>query len=69
MEIKKRAETLGDFCASIGISYFTGFRAQKSGALRVIRCGRRILVSAEEIERVMREGLTVQPKPSNPEAA
>jgi predicted site-specific integrase-resolvase len=58
--IERRAEPLREFCASVGISYDTGFRAYKSGVLRVIRAGKRILVPRDEIERVLREGLVAR---------
>lgn len=56
----RRAEGLRQFCESMAFSYDTGFRAAKSGALRVIYVGRKILVPADEIERVLREGLNIR---------
>lgn len=55
--VNRRAETLKEFCASIGISYDSGYRAAKDGRLFVIRFGTRILVPTTEAERVAREGL------------
>jgi len=59
---KKRAETLDEFAQSLGISYFTVWRAAKSGVLRTIRVGTRYLVPCDEAERVSREGLQLRPK-------
>lgn len=53
----RRAETLKEFCRSLGVSEDSGWRAVKSGKLKSIRFGHRILVPAAEIERVLREGL------------
>jgi excisionase family DNA binding protein len=57
MEIQKRAEPLKQVAASFNISYDTFFRAAKSGKIKIIRFGNRILVPADEIERISREGL------------
>jgi predicted site-specific integrase-resolvase len=53
----KRAETLKEFAASIGVSYDSVFRASRDGRLKVIRFGKRLLVPAAEADRVAREGL------------
>jgi excisionase family DNA binding protein len=53
----RRAEPVKEFCRSFGVSYDSGRRAIKNGTLKVIRFGNRILVPADEIERVQREGL------------
>jgi excisionase family DNA binding protein len=57
METQKRAEPLKLVAASFNISYDTFFRAAKSGKIKTIRFGNRILVPADEIERISREGL------------
>ena len=65
----KRAEPLKQFAESIGASYDTCFRAAHDGRLKVIYFGKRILVPAAEIERVMQEGLTrSSAKPGRPGA-
>jgi excisionase family DNA binding protein len=40
----------------IGVSTFTTRRLIKSGDLRAVRVGRRLLIPESEVERVMREG-------------
>jgi len=59
---KKRAEPLDEFAQSLGISYFTVWRAARSGVLRTIRIGARYLVPFDEAERVSREGLELEPR-------
>lgn len=56
-DVPRRAEPLKAFCRSVGISYDSGRRAIADGKLRIFRFGNLILVPAEEIERVTREGL------------
>jgi len=51
------AQTLKRFAACFDISYDSAFRAARDGKLKTIRFGKRRLVPAEEIARVMREGL------------
>ena len=46
-----------DFCLSYGVSKDTAHRAVKCGSLRTIRIGRRILIPADEVARIGREGL------------
>ena len=55
--IPKRAESLREFAKSLSISYDSAFRKAISGELRTVRFGRRILVPADEVERVIKEGL------------
>lgn len=55
--ILRRAESLREFAASLGISYDSAFRKAQSGQLKTVRFGRRVLVPAPEIERVLAEGL------------
>ncbi len=55
--VVKRAESLREFAESIGISYDSAFRAYQSGRLKCVRFGKRVLVPAQEIERVVAEGL------------
>jgi predicted site-specific integrase-resolvase len=54
---QKRGEGLKELSESLGVSYDSLWRATKSGALRVIRIGKRVVVPAAEIERISREGL------------
>jgi predicted site-specific integrase-resolvase len=54
---QKRGEGLKELSESLGVSYDSLWRAAKSGALRVIRIGKRVVVPAAEIERISREGL------------
>jgi predicted site-specific integrase-resolvase len=56
-EKKSRAEGLRDLAGSLGVSYDTLWRMSKTGALRTIRIGKRLVVPAAEIERIEREGL------------
>lgn len=53
----RRAEGLREFAASIGVSYDSAFRKAASGELKTVRFGRRILVPAAEVKRVLAEGL------------
>jgi len=55
--VVRRAEGLRQFAESLGVSYDSAFRKATSGDLKTIRFGKRILVPAEEVERVLREGL------------
>ena len=55
--VLRRAEGLREFAESLTISYDSAFRKATSGELRTVRFGRRILVPADEVERVMKEGL------------
>jgi excisionase family DNA binding protein len=55
--ISRRAEGLREFAASLGVSYDSVFRRAQDGRLKTVRFGKRRLVPAEEIARVMREGL------------
>jgi hypothetical protein len=55
--MEKRAEPLKQVAASFNISYDTAFRAAKSGRIKTIRFGKRLLVPVVEIERLSREGL------------
>jgi hypothetical protein len=57
MASEKRAEPLKQVCTSFGFSYDLGFRAAKDGRLKTIRFGKRLYVTASEIERLSREGL------------
>jgi len=56
----KRAIGLRAFAESLDISYDTAFRAARAGTLRTIRVFTKILVPAEEVDRVLREGLQVR---------
>lgn len=60
MEAQRRAESLKEVAASFGTSYDTLFRAAKAGHIKTIRFGKRLLVPAEEIERISREGLALR---------
>ena len=53
----RRAEGLREFASSIGVSYDSAFRAAQDGRLKTLRFGKRRLVPADEIARVMRDGL------------
>jgi hypothetical protein len=53
----RRAEGLREFAASLGVSYDSAYRRAKDGRLKTFRFGKRLLVPASEIVRVMREGL------------
>jgi hypothetical protein len=53
----RRAEPPKEFCRSLGVSYDSGRRAVRTGKLKTIRFGHRVLVAVHEIERVQREGL------------
>lgn len=46
-----------DFCARIGISRSTFWKHARAGKIRVIKIGSRVLVPADEAQRVAREGL------------
>jgi predicted site-specific integrase-resolvase len=54
---RQRAEGLRELAESLDVSYDTLWRASKSGALRTIRIGNRVVVPAAEIERIERDGL------------
>jgi len=51
---------LSEFAASLGVCRDTLDRAAKSGQLRTIRVANRRLIPADEVERVLREGLQVR---------
>jgi predicted site-specific integrase-resolvase len=55
--VVRRAETLREFAASMGVSYDTAWRASSDGRLKTLRFGKRLLVPAGEVERVLAEGL------------
>jgi len=51
------ALTVRDFCARIKISRSSFWKYTRAGKIRVIRIGSRVLVPADEAQRVAREGL------------
>jgi len=53
----RRAEGLASFATSIGMSRDTVYCRAREGKLRTIKFGRRILISGDEIARVLSEGL------------
>ena len=55
--VTRRAEGLREFARSIGVSYDSAFRKAQAGELKTVRFGRRILVPAAEVERVLSNGL------------
>lgn len=55
--MEKRAEPLKQVAASFNVSYDTVFRAAKTGRIKTIRFGKRLLVPVGEIDRIAREGL------------
>ena len=55
--VVRRAEGLREFAESMSISYDSAFRKATSGQLRTVRFGRRILVPADEVKRIIEEGL------------
>jgi excisionase family DNA binding protein len=55
--VVRRAETMREFAASLGVSYDTAWRAATDGRLKTIRFGKRRLIPAAEVERVLSEGL------------
>jgi hypothetical protein len=61
----------GELSAATGVSVDSYARAAKIGKLRTVRIGGRVLVPADEVERILREGLDVRrgrpPKPKPPE--
>ena len=58
--VPKLAWGIRDFCLSYGVSKDTVHRAAKAGTLRTIRFGARILIPADEVARVSREGLQIR---------
>lgn len=55
--VLRRAETMREFARSLGVSYDTAWRAASDGRLKTIKFGKRLLVPAAEVERVLAEGL------------
>jgi excisionase family DNA binding protein len=55
--VLRRAETMREFAASLGVSYDTAWRAATDGRLKTIRFGKRLLIPAAEVARVLAEGL------------
>ena len=52
----RAALSVAEFARAIGVSTFSVHRRIKSGDLRVVRFGRRVLVLASELERLLEEG-------------
>jgi excisionase family DNA binding protein len=48
---------VGDFCRRVGISHSTFWKYAKLKKIRVIRVGGRVLVPADEVRRIVTEGL------------
>jgi len=48
---------VNDFCARMGVSPSTFWKFVQLGKIRVVRCGGRTLVPAEEAARILREGV------------
>jgi len=55
--VLRRAETMREFAASLGVSYDSVWRAANDGRLKTLRFGKRRLISTEEANRVLAEGL------------
>jgi excisionase family DNA binding protein len=56
LKVKRRAETLKEAAAAWGVSYDSLYRLYRAGLFRTIRLGNKVLVPADEIERIQREG-------------
>jgi excisionase family DNA binding protein len=53
---------LAEAAKSLGISHWTIRAHIRRGTIAVVRFGRRILISREEVERIGREGLPSLPR-------
>jgi excisionase family DNA binding protein len=51
------AMRLKDFCERMGISRSTFWKYVKAGRINVIRFGGRVLIPAQEVERILAEGV------------
>ena len=68
----RRAFGLDECAASLGVSRDTLDRASKAGVLRTVRVISRLLVPAEELDRILAEGLQIRrrgrPRKMKPDA-
>jgi excisionase family DNA binding protein len=46
-----------EFCQRVGVSPSTFWKYHKAGKIRVVRVGGRVLVPADEVERILSEGV------------
>jgi predicted site-specific integrase-resolvase len=47
-----------DFCLRIGISAATFWKYHKLGNIRTVKLGHRVVVPADEVSRILKEGFT-----------
>jgi excisionase family DNA binding protein len=50
MDIEKRAYSIADFCSRYGVGRTTTYEEIKAGRLRIVKAGRRTLVTADAAE-------------------
>ncbi|WP_395697895.1 helix-turn-helix domain-containing protein [Methylocella sp.] len=53
---EKLAYHMKEFCAALGISPSTAWAQVAAGKIATIRVGRRVLVPAAELQRILKEG-------------
>ncbi|MGC1860304.1 MAG: hypothetical protein WA733_04065 [Methylocystis sp.] len=51
------AFTVPNFCQRIGLGHSTFWKYHRLGKIRTINIGKRVLVPADEVERILREGV------------
>jgi excisionase family DNA binding protein len=60
LTVERLAFSIREVCQAIPVSVDSLHRAAKAGLLRTIRVGGRVLVPADELRRIAREGLQVR---------
>jgi len=55
-ETEEHLESVGEASRRLSVSTFTTRRLVKAGQIRAVRVGKRVLIPASEIERVIAEG-------------
>jgi excisionase family DNA binding protein len=55
--LKPLAYRVSDFCEQIGVCKSTFWKLRAAGKIRTIKIGSRVLVPADEVERILKEGV------------
>ena len=58
--MERRLYRIREFAEATGTSLAGAYKHAANGALKTVRIGRTVLIPAEELERVLREGIQPQ---------